>query len=311
MRYWHGSMIVVRPLLVFFNLHKIYQIMAIVCGILCICILLQLVHKKYYGLGIAWVIGWIMTASWNVPWCLEYVWTYLIMMVVTMITIHKADKEMSQRKWNLLFLVTGMLTCFFDFLTTEIITLFVPVIVLIGIRYYQKKWTKNSWKQLLQWIIFWGIGYVAMWLTKWVLASLILQVNAWDYVKEKMFFRMNPMSKKRFDISMFLGVWERNFNVLIPFCWIQDSYIKGAIVVAMLATAIILCKKDRKHIGILCLFFGIALIPYIRYAVLPQHSFSHFIFTYRSQIITIMAYVMGICCSMDRESLTKPIRKKR
>lgn len=37
-----------------------------------------------------------------------------------------------------------------------------------------------------------------------------------------------------------------------------------------------------------------ALIPYVRYLVLHNHSYIHFFFTYRAQVATIMAIVLII-----------------
>lgn len=86
-RYWHGSTIIIRPLLIFFNINEIYHIFAIIMIILIATLFIILIKKKQYILIIATIIGYIMIAINYVPFCLEYVWTFLIMLVVSIIGI--------------------------------------------------------------------------------------------------------------------------------------------------------------------------------------------------------------------------------
>ena len=131
MRYWHGSMVILRPLFVFFNIEQIYLINKIVMWGLAI-ILLIIILKKCKILALAYITAMIMIAFPIVPMCLEYIWTFYIMIISSIIAI------LIEKKGNsnlfILFFINGMLTCYFDFLTTEIITLFVPVIFVIYIR---------------------------------------------------------------------------------------------------------------------------------------------------------------------------------
>lgn len=58
-------------------------------------------------------IGLILTTAWYVPFCLEYLWTYLIMFIVTIIAILIENKK--KEYINILMFITGIITFFLIF----------------------------------------------------------------------------------------------------------------------------------------------------------------------------------------------------
>lgn len=190
LRYWHGSMSIVRPLLVFFNLQQIYIINAVILAILIATLIIVLLKKKHIDIAITLIIGLVMCWIFTVPFCLEYIWMFLIMLITSIIAVLIEKKE---SKLSALFFITGMLTCYFDFLTTEIITLFIPLTIVLVIRY--KDGRISNLKQGIKFIfklgMLWSISYVVMWFAKWILASIILKINAFEYVKDNAILRVN------------------------------------------------------------------------------------------------------------------------
>ena len=55
----------------------------------------------------------------------------------------------------------------------------------------------------------------------------------------------------------------------------------------------------------------IALVPYIRYIVIRNHSYVHYFFVFRTQIIAIIAIVLAIVYSYDKELFRHKIKIKR
>ena len=142
LRYWHGQISILRPLLIFFNLSEIYIINNIVFWSLTIALIIILIKKKHINLLVSLLIGLIMCAAPIIPLCLEYSATFNIMLIVSIIVILIESKT---KNLGLIFFVTGIVTNYFDFLTTEIITAFVPIIFLLGIRYKEQR--LNSLKE--------------------------------------------------------------------------------------------------------------------------------------------------------------------
>ena len=120
LRYWHGNIVILRPLFTVLTVEQIYTINKVILGILAI-VLFIVIFKKSKKLSIIYLISMIMITFPIVPFCFEYSWTFYLMFIISLIAI-KVEKKGDNSLFNLFF-ITGMLTCFFDFLTTEI-TLF-------------------------------------------------------------------------------------------------------------------------------------------------------------------------------------------
>lgn len=286
-RYWHGSMLILRPLLVFLSLEQIYKVNYISITVLAL-ILLIIIWKRSKKLAIAYLLSMIMIAFPIVGMCLEYVWTFYIMLISSIIAINiKKEKNLYK-----LFLVTGMITCFLDFLTTEIITLFVPLILILGIKKEKNEIInfKDAVKVFFKSCVLWFIGYAGMWISKWILASLILNINAIDYVKDQALLRMNGLQGLNSAKEMYIGAITNNWHTLYPINIVKKTselwWMLGGLVTFFIL--IIDWKKIKNNKESLIMLI-IAVMPYLRYLILANHSYRHSFFTFRSQMISIMA----------------------
>ena len=307
LRYWHGYIGIIRILLVFFNLGQIYIFNAIILSVLTIILIVLLIKNKAYALIISFITGLIMCAVNVVPFCLEYTWMFYIMLITSILAVFWKDNI---KRLNTLFFITGILTCFFDFLTTEIITIIVPVLIVLILRVKEKK--IKSFKQgiifVIQSMALWGISYICMWITKWILASIILHINAFEYVISNATERING---EIYAVSAKALPWkaiERNLFTLYPLN--TQKNIKKLLIIPIcifIFEVIFIRKKDLKKLWLSGLLLLISIIPYVRYAILANHSYLHYFFTFRSQIITVMAITLAIFCSIDIEFWRKKI----
>ncbi len=132
LRYWHGSIALVRPLLTVFNVKQIYVLNAV---ILLLLLALFIVVSLSRGLGVpafAMVSGLVAAGCWFVPLSLEYTWTFMIMLAGSVVSVLLAVEKKSG-KYATFFMLIGMVTSYMDFLTTETVTLLVPLLIIIWI----------------------------------------------------------------------------------------------------------------------------------------------------------------------------------
>ena len=73
LRYWHGSILIIKPLLIVLTLEQIYILNALILLMLAGILIILLIKKKYYSIAISMILGLIMVAIWYVPFCFEYV----------------------------------------------------------------------------------------------------------------------------------------------------------------------------------------------------------------------------------------------
>lgn len=285
LRYWHGSIAVVRPLLLLFQIKQIYVLHGIVLLGLSGTLLWLLCRRKAYLQAGGVCLGLIMTGAWFVPFSLEYTWTYLLMLVMSIAAVLLLGQEKT-RTFGLFFMVSGMLTAYMDFLTSETLTLTVPLLLLLGM----KEWASKI-QFAVKSILAWGMGYVGMWLMKWLMASVVLSENVMPYISQHVQERiggnigLNPIQ------FLIKALW-RNVSCLFPFAYGADGVFAGiGLVLFGIYLGYVYRAKviDWQSIRIYAL---IGVIPYIRYAVLRNHSYLHCFFTYRAQMASILSAVL-------------------
>lgn len=300
-RYWHGSMSIIRPLLVFLNLKQIYILNFIIITVLTIILLIMLIKTKINELVVAFIISLIMCFVITVPFCLEYTWTYMIMLIASILAI---ILEKRGKKLNILFFVTGIITCYLDFLSTELLTFMVPILLILVIRYKQNRLTnfKEGFKFLVISTILWGIGYIGMWFAKWILASIILKINAFDYVIDNAIERINGGNTAiiRTD-NIYIRAIVDNLLTLFPINIqkrVERLYFIPVIIIIFVL--VFIKKKNWRELWFPALLLIIAITPYIRYLILADHSYRHYFFTFRLQMISIIALILAIVYSIDK-----------
>ena len=311
LRYWHGSMSVIRPLLTVLNIEQIYLINQIIMWTLAIVLFIML-FRKSKKLAIIYAIAMVIIVFPIVPLCIAYSWTFYIMIIASIIAIlieKKGDKGLF-----LLSFIAGILTCYFDFLDTELITMLVPILIVLFIRKEENRLTnfKQGFIFFINCFALWSIAYTAMWFAKWILASAVLEVNAIkDYVKDNALVRINGLQGLKSAKQMYIGAITRNLNNLYPINLIKKEDIWKFVIGFILIIIVSFDWKNIKKKWFSGLLLIIAIIPYVRYLVLANHSFRHAFFTFRIQIITIMAIMMIFLDCLNYKLLFKEIRLKR
>lgn len=288
-RYWHGSLSIVRPMLKWFSVKTIYMINGVLLLMLFLIFSVLMIKRKLYLLLIGIVLGLISVDVWFVPESLEYTWNFLLLPVCTAITVIVSEKGRSSW-YGVMFLCFGMLTNYFDFLTTETITFTIPVLVLLYIE--KRRGAESSPVKLtFKTAVNWGIGYAGAWILKWLLASIVLGENVMPYVTGHISERIGGVDESITvgPIAFLAGAITRNLKCLFPFGYGTVGMLAGVLVVLLFSYMAFVYRGrdiDRKRV---LLYLTIGLIPYFRYLVLHNHAYKHFFFTYRAQAGTILA----------------------
>ena len=97
---------------------------------------------------------------------------------------------------------------------------------------------------------------------------------------------------------------------MIPIYKIAGNKIYLALVVILPIIIILLIfdfkNKQKKYFLILTLC--IAIVPYIRYLILSNHSFLHSFFTFRCQLPTIMCVILVLVNCMDIKKMCAEVK---
>ena len=293
LRYWHGSNVLVRPLHTILSLKQIYILFGIMILLLFGVLTYLLIKSGQYVTAVAVTAGMAATSVWYVPYSLEYVWMYLLMLITSIVVVVVANRKQYSRM-GYVFLVAGMLTSYFDFLTSETLSLTVPMLIGIRILFSQEKYDEGKpYKKAATWAILWLAGYVGMWVMKWMISSIVLGENVLPYVVEHI--KERTVGDMYSNVFLFYAesIW-RNITCLFPLAYGIPGKILFAILIVVTTYIIFVYRKknvDKKRIW---MFAVIGLIPIIRYIVLGNHSILHSTFTYRALFATVMSLIFII-----------------
>lgn len=290
MRYWHGSIAVVRPLLMIMPIQGIYILNAVILFLLFLTVMILLIRMRQIVPALGITLGVVMTAWWFVPLSLEYTWTCSLSLAATLAVICLSRIDMNAIQYGLFFMITGMVTIFLDFLTTETLTLLFPLLTLLWLGKDKLDTVKTS----ITSVITWGIGYSCMWMTKWLLASIVFQENVIPYLDSHI---EEGLIGKVVGVNPFMKTIEAillNIGNLFPLGYgIIGKVIATLLVILVVFIVIRYHRKDYDKTFIMVASV-LGFIPFLRYIVMHNHSHWHNFFTYRALASTIFAIVLII-----------------
>jgi hypothetical protein len=300
--YWHGYLIWLKPLLLFMHPRNIRVLNMMVQAVL-IAYLLHLYSLKFKGKYlIPLVAGLIIINTVSTAMCLQFS-SILYISVIAMILIMKYPKLTEGRhNFSLFFLMIGICVAYFDFLTYPPIALVFPLLVYLTMRgegilpaYAGDKATGSGLEDVfcqesmplsvMRAGIYWSVGYIGMWASKWVL-PIIVGDNRLDYVLYELGYRSGM------DDVTFAQVLTEKLKVLMikPFILMFGIYI-----IYVLIRYVISCRNKQliaRGAGYIVSVVMVVIIPIAWYFVVREHSLHAF--AYKELAGTIMAAMVLI-----------------
>ncbi len=312
MRYWHGSISLLRPLFTVLHLKQIYILNGILLLLFLALLLFQIFRYLGKGAGIAFILALIFNNVWFVPFSLEYTFMFMLMLISSnlLFYLHRKNSALIP----VLFFITGSLAAYFDFLTTETITLTIPLILWLLLEEKTGSITtlKDGIIKCIKAGALWLIAFVLTWASKWLLASLVLGENAFTNAFSHASLRMQGEAgiSDVTGINLILGSLLRNLDCLFPFSLVeQNGYLLALGTLVLCSIIYYLIKNQKTTTPIVPLLMLIGCIPYLRYTVLSNHSYIHCFFTFRAQLITIFCIGLLFVYNTDTAFLQKEWKK--
>ncbi len=315
LRYWHGSAVVVKFLHLFLNIKQIYILNGFIFILLTALLLYKLIKNGLKAEVVVYVLSLIAVSIWYVPFALEYTWCFLIMAATALITVSMALKE-KYAHMGLVFLLCGIITIYLDFLTTETITLVVPILLVLTIRRRQNKIDQGKafFKKELIFVVknsfLWLCGYAFMWVAKWVTASVVLGENVMPYVTEHIEERLSGELADVSGIQYLLYAITRNLKQLFPI----DHGIGGAFALGVFALGIcylwFVYRRNKIDWHSILLYSLLGLVPILRFVVMKNHSTMHYFFTFRALVSMVFAILLSLTQIIDLNLLFKKKKKR-
>ena len=311
-RYWHGSAVFIRPLLALTDLSGI-RIIGAVCALLLLAVnCALLIKRKHYPQAIALVLSLVCVQAWNIRLAMEYQPAVLIMLAILPFFI--LLEKRGDTALILLSVISGVLIAFFDFLTAETLTILVPLITVLSIRFSDGRFlgAKAELLRAVKCSAGWLLAYSGTFLVKWTAASIAAGENkfvaALTSAEERLGGSFSEMSaiEQIFaapfaNISVMFGANERGE--------LLGGILGAAVLILAAALILYLSRKKKAAFGFIITALFLGAIPYLRYAVLSNHSYLHDFFTYRAQAAAVLALITGAIAGLQKEKEKKKEKK--
>lgn len=330
-RYWHGMIVLLRPLLLLFSITQIRWIfLGILVGLMSL-VTVMLVKRKQKLLA---VLLWFAAIAVQLPmvaFCVEYFPVFFLTFLITAAMIKWGE---NRRTVLNLCIVGGVCTAFFDFLTTETVAFVIPLAIVYCIWNSTEK--IESIKKELIYIIqagcLWMGSYLMTYLTKWGLASLVYGEERFSVALQQLTGRQGDNvvtyaidSMKNGTLSaealekaggtilpQFLSAVIINIRLLLGLSGkisVESLALILVFAVLFFAALIYLFRKPEKEASLPVILFLLGTLPMLRMMVLHNHSIEHCFFVYRALYGTIFCFGAGVTELINWEFLRRRKRK--
>lgn len=287
-RYWHGYLVLLKPMLMIMKVNHLRMLLAYVDFILFVVALLLL--YKAFGLphALAFAATVMILNLVSVSMSFQFSSIYVVTLTAIIFMLKKNHRLFDDDLYNYFFAAIGIIVAFTDFLTYPIFSVGLPLTLwyVLNRRELLKKNLANVMKMMTGLLISWGVGYAGMWSGKWLVAQILTGHETFTDALHQVFVysRMNDvLTGVGWQIST-LGAVQRNIAVF------GHGPIRIFIFAAIIFMLYILISRRHNLIRqkILPYLFPAAL-PFAWYVIASGHSHIHAFFTYRGLAVTFFA----------------------
>lgn len=279
-RYWHGYLVFLKPLLLKFSYQQIKWI-NIICMTALLAVIIFLFIKKGKKKDLfLWLYSMLFMVPIVIPFCMQYC-TVSYIMLFCMLYVVCHDGDLNSKWLGSFFLIVGGATSYIDFLTFPLVGLGMPLIYLLN------QSSGMGLRKKLEKIIFsifsWAFGYVGVWASKWVLASLLTKEN----IVSEAIFQVIYRSSSTPDVGDFS---------ITPFLALASnlSCFTNVFILILIAigffSILVYWKKMKAKVWIpqnCAAYSCICVIPFLWTMFFKNHSYGHGSYTYRIFAVTV------------------------
>ena len=295
-RYWHGYLVFLKPLLVFLDIAQIRMLLFLLVSTLIVAVSVILQRMRGIVPALAFSAPFFVCAYPVTCFSLSFAPCFVIALVSSLLILLRAPDGRIRHASSSFFII-GALTVYLDFLCNPIITLGIPLGLLIYLRVTSGD-GRGSWSEVvrlgLTCFFSWCCGYGLLWVSKWVLSSL---VTGRDVVRDgvgNLLYRSGSSmaaAEGGGDISR-LDAVALNFSYMFP------RWLLALLAAIVLITLFVSVRRNGlpSRDGVISAFLVLAvgLAPYAWYFFTANHSYHHAFFAFRSQVATLMTVFLCV-----------------
>lgn len=287
-RYWHGILVILKPLFLFFNysdirmLNQTGQLM-----LMCLC-MGALAKKGLIRFIPAVLMAYFFLMPFTLPLSIQYSPVFYTGFASLTVLVYFYDRLKDNGRIPYLFLLTGIITSYMDLLTYPMLALGMP---LVGLLIMQgttgNGGFKDDLKEFIAGGISWGAGYAGMWAGKILISipfyGLSSITDAFSSIRKR-----SASGASEEGISYLEALNANLFmykNDIFKMCLLLYTIIMAGYIIFLAVR-----KKERPGSLRTLLYIAAGLIPFVWFMVTTEHAQVHSFMTYKNLAVTVFAY---------------------
>ncbi len=290
-RYWHGYLIYLKPLLVFFDIRQIRFLFQTIFVLLVASAVISLVRRlgdRGPFVAMALVFSYAVMHGFDAVTVLPMFPSFAISVIGILWALRARDDRRSIVRG---FLLLGAFTVFFDMLDNPVLTAGMPAAIVL-VRFIDVRSSKWLLTTLLLSMLAWCCAYGFVWAMKWILCTIVTGHDIIGEAIRQVGFRSGVSGQEGRDLGIV------SLTAILRNLRIRDVIIPVVLTLFLICAVLFVLRfvRGRRELaGNAKLWTGVGLfalvgvLPYLWYAVIGNHSALHSFFTYRDQIITVFA----------------------
>lgn len=287
-RYWHGYLVVLKPLLTQYTYEEIRDINELVQWALVMLLIALLIEKKLslYIVPVVFLVGLQGMPATNMSLQFSNVFYVYIVGMIVLLGCHRRWKGTD--KMTVFFTLLGAATAFVDLLTYPLVSFGVPLVLLLALEKGES--LLKQLKTIVCSGFAWLFGFAGMWFGKGAVGTLLTGENIFANMRSAVDNKVMTMPEDAEPILP-LDVMELNWNTFISSDYFQASQLFCLLMLSLVLVRAFRTKQFKplwKELG----FLLICVAPVCWYVLLKRHSQVHFWFTFRNYLIPLFA--MGV-----------------
>ncbi len=294
-RYWHGYLVYLKPLLCAFTYSQILFINGCLVTLIAVWLVVLMYRKNMRRYIIPYLFALSLINPISIGQTMQYSTIYYIYSIATILFLLNKERFLaSKEKFLLYFVIIGCMTSYLDLLSYPFVTFGIPITFYVCV---SKENYKKVFNVVVLALVAWGVGYVGMWIGKWILGTLLSSQNVLSDALQQVQFRSSMYATPHREVidttfSMVDVIYKNLYTFIITKWWLIALF---GVYMLLLITKIE--RKGLKDYLWVVLIF-ICILPIIWYMGASNHSYMHAWLTFRELMISAFA----VMCLLSRYS---------
>lgn len=300
-RYWHGYLLFLKPLLLVTDYGGVRTLICLSQLLLVAVTALCYIKKGRAAYLIPILALYLFLNPFALSKSMQYNDIFMLCFLQLPLILMLPERYAERRLWPLHFLAVGCLTSYFDFLTYPLIAFGVPMLMLLVL--YPDSPLKD-FAATVKSGLSWAAAYVGFTVSKWLVGSVI---TGTDFFPEALSsFALRSVGTTDDGLSGFVLRYQAIYRNL------STAKLALGITLAVLLICFAIALIKKKHISFprLVIYGCFMAAPLLWYAVMPNHSYLHSHFAFRTLGLTVFAAFMLMIKFFSKEDAYDCRREK-